>query len=71
MRQKSAPGDLAAELAVSRGKRDAAAEAADKRHADVRASVLDRGALRITQISSLVDELRKEQDELKAVLAEA
>lgn len=71
MRTKNAPGDLAAELAKSQGRRDAAVEAAEAKHASVRADVIDRGVTRVEQITALVDELRKEQNALKAVLADA
>lgn len=71
MKTKNALGDLAAELAKSQGRRNAAVEAAEAKHASVRADVIDRGTARIVQISALADELRKEQNALKAVLADA
>lgn len=72
IKQKSAaPGDLADELAQSKGKRDAAIQTAHAKHETTRQGVIDRGTERVKNIEALQQELAREYVAVSAVVETA
>lgn len=71
IKDRAAPGALAAKLAKSKTKRDAQVQAAEERHARKRQSVIQTGTQRITEIRELKSELEVEERELQDVVKSA